>query len=77
MAQWVTKLRGLISLGAQAAPTTRTVAKERLSIILKHQRGLEALSKVDMQQLQAEVVQCVKVKWVRGTQCRRGCERRC
>lgn len=61
MAQWVTKLRSLISVGAQAAPTTRNVAKERLSIILKHQRGLEALSKVDMQKLQAEVVQCVKV----------------
>lgn len=64
MAQWITKLKGLMGVASAAAPTTRNVAKERLSIILKHQRGLEALSKVDMQQLQAEVIQCVKVSCV-------------
>lgn len=46
-----------------AVPTnsSRGVAKERLSIILAHQRGDVLLEGIDLKALQAEVYECVKV----------------
>lgn len=55
---------GKMFAGAAAAPTTasstRSVAKERLSVILASQRGSELLEGVDMDALQRDVMQVVK-----------------
>lgn len=48
-----------------ATKSSRGVAKERLSIILAHQRGDVLLEGIDLKALQAEVYECVKV----GTLC--------
>ena len=57
---------GKIFTGAAAAPSTssstRSVAKERLSVILASQRGSELLEGVDMDALQRDVMQVVKVR---------------
>lgn len=47
------------SLGL-ATPVSRSIAKERLSIMLVHQRNLEALSSIDMDALKHEVAMVVK-----------------
>lgn len=52
-------------LGLVAATnSSRGVAKERLSIILAHQRGDILLEGIDLKALQAEVYECVKVGFV-------------
>lgn len=49
-------------LGLVAATnSSRGVAKERLSIILAHQRGDVLLEGIDLKALQEEVYECVKV----------------
>lgn len=40
--------------------TPKSVAKERLQIILAHQRGSQVLAGVDLQALQQELLQCVQ-----------------
>jgi septum formation topological specificity factor MinE len=58
---------GKIFAGATAVPTTasstRSVAKERLSVILASQRGSELLDGVNMEALQRDVMQVVKVRF--------------
>ena len=44
-----------------SSAATRTIAKERLSVILASQRGSELLEGVDMDALQRDVLQVVKV----------------
>lgn len=45
---------------AAAAKTSKSVAKERLQIILAHQRGSQVLAGVDLQALQKELLECVQ-----------------
>lgn len=47
------------SLG-MAAPVSRSVAKERLSVMLVHQRNSEAIATIDMGALQKEVASVVQ-----------------
>ncbi len=47
------------SLGL-SSPASRKVAKERLSIMLVHQRNSELLQHIDMDALQREVAEVVK-----------------
>ncbi|ETV92755.1 cell division topological specificity factor MinE [Aphanomyces invadans] len=42
------------------ASASKNIAKERLQIILAHQRGSQALSGVDLNALQAELLACVQ-----------------
>ncbi|CAN0214363.1 unnamed protein product, partial [Ectocarpus sp. 8 AP-2014] len=49
---------GLVGVSTNA--TSRGVARERLSIILAHQRGDVLLEGIDLKALQAEVYECVK-----------------
>ena len=61
---------GKILGGSTAAPASvqggassaRSVAKERLSVILAAQRGSDLLSGVDMEALQRDVVEVVQVR---------------
>lgn len=58
------KIGNMIGGSAQstvAATTARSVAKERLSVILASQRGSELLEGVDMEALQQDVLGVVKV----------------
>eukprot|EP00644_Phytophthora_capsici_P016147 jgi/Phyca11/548345/estExt2_Genewise1Plus.C_PHYCAscaffold_280307 len=50
----------LASLFGEAEQTSKTVAKERLQIILAHQRGSQVLAGVDLAALQQELLQCVQ-----------------
>lgn len=45
---------------ASARTSSKAVAKERLQIILAHQRGSQVLAGVDLQALQQELLQCVQ-----------------
>ncbi|CAB9524849.1 Septum formation topological specificity factor MinE [Seminavis robusta] len=45
---------------AAATATTRSVAKDRLSVILASQRGSELLEKVNMEDLQRDVLKVVE-----------------
>jgi septum formation topological specificity factor MinE len=62
MASVLTKLFG----GGSSAATTasRSVAKDRLSVILASQRGSELLEGVDMEAMQREVLDVVQVRCV-------------
>lgn len=40
--------------------TSKSIAKERLQIILAHQRGSQVLAGVDLQMLQKELMECVQ-----------------
>ncbi|TMW60127.1 hypothetical protein Poli38472_000169 [Pythium oligandrum] len=40
--------------------SSKSVAKERLQIILAHQRGSQVLAGVDLQALQSELLECVQ-----------------
>ena len=59
---WFSRLGSLLG-GSSAAsgPQSRQIARERLSIILAHQRGANLLSEGQMQRLQQEVLESVKV----------------
>ena len=51
-------------VGSKAnAPASRSVAKERLSVILASQRGSELLQGVDMDALQKDVLEVVQVSF--------------
>ncbi len=56
-------------IGSKAKPTatkaSRSVAKERLSVILASQRGSELMAGVDMDALQKDVLEVVKVSPLR------------
>lgn len=56
----INSLKARLGLAA-ATNSSRGVAKERLSIILAHQRGDVLLEGIDLKALQAEVYECVKV----------------
>lgn len=56
----INSLKARLGLVA-ATNSSRGVAKERLSIILAHQRGDVLLEGIDLKALQAEVYECVKV----------------
>ncbi|KAF0692265.1 Aste57867_16633 [Aphanomyces stellatus] len=45
---------------ASTTPASKNIAKERLQIILAHQRGSQALSGVNLGALQAELLACVQ-----------------
>mmetsp|Transcript_39216 Transcript_39216/g.76591 ORF Transcript_39216/g.76591 Transcript_39216/m.76591 type:complete len:106 (+) Transcript_39216:125-442(+) len=45
---------------AAAAPSTKSVARERLSVILASQRGSELLKHVDLEAMKAEVLTVVR-----------------
>eukprot|EP01041_Mallomonas_annulata_P007362 gene7362-15032_t len=49
------------------APTARTIAKERLSIMLVHQRNSQILASIDMEALQKEVAAVVQ-KYIKVAQ---------
>jgi cell division topological specificity factor MinE len=58
-------LASLFGEGGEAArvsahATPKSVAKERLQIILAHQRGSQVLAGVDLQALQQELLECVQ-----------------
>lgn len=57
---WLGKISTRLGLGG-ASSNSRGVARERLSIILAHQRGDVLLDGIDLERLQGEVLQCVKV----------------
>lgn len=59
----LTSLRTRIgsALGVASQENSRGIARERLSIILAHQRGDVLLEGIDLKALQAEVFECVKV----------------
>lgn len=48
-------------LRGSAVNNSREVARERLSIILAHQRGEVLLDGIDLERLQSDVLECVKV----------------
>ncbi|CAM9700007.1 unnamed protein product [Hapterophycus canaliculatus] len=48
------------ALGVANQENSRGIARERLSIILAHQRGDVLLEGIDLKALQAEVFECVK-----------------
>ena len=57
------------SLG-MSVPTARKIAKERLSIMLVHQRNSQILENIDMEALQKEVAAVVQ-KYIKVAQNRR------
>ncbi len=64
MASFLTRLRMLVSPVAHApiqAERSASIAKERLQIILSHQRGLQALDGVDVQNLQRDLLAVIQV----------------
>jgi hypothetical protein len=66
---WLGRLTAKLGFlgGAAAEPAggqSRKIARERLSIILAHQRGANLLSEGQMQRLQEEVLESVKVSLV-------------
>lgn len=60
--KWLASLFGESESAASAAnvKTSKSVAKERLQIILAHQRGSQVLAGVDLQALQKELLECVQ-----------------
>lgn len=61
--KWLASLFGESVSGAAASgaeKTSKSIAKERLQIILAHQRGSQVLAGVDLQALQAELLECVQ-----------------
>ncbi len=63
MLEFFIRLRAMAGLTPVANAASRQVAKERLSIILQHQRGHEAIVGVDMNALKADVIACIKVRF--------------
>jgi len=61
IAQRIGKMLGGQAVAATESPATRSVAKDRLSVILASQRGSELLQGVDMDALQQDVLKVVKV----------------
>lgn len=60
---FINKIGHLISGTAPAAATSsRSVARERLSVILASQRGSDLLDGVDMEALQKDVMDVVQVR---------------
>ncbi|CAM9279142.1 unnamed protein product [Heterosigma akashiwo] len=62
---WLSKLTSAIGksmpgIAAETSLHSRNVAKDRLAIILTHQRGAAVLENVDRHQLQTDVLSCVK-----------------
>lgn len=57
---WLGRFTRQLGLGGNAS-NSRGIARERLSIILAHQRGEILLEGIDMKRLQGEVLECVKV----------------
>lgn len=57
------KLFAGTTVAPSTASSTRSVAKERLSVILASQRGLELLEGVDVDALKRDVMQVVKVRF--------------
>ncbi|KAJ0393529.1 hypothetical protein P43SY_006339 [Pythium insidiosum] len=57
--KWLASLLG-DAPAAAAASSSKSVAKERLQIILAHQRGSQVLAGVDLQALQSELLECVQ-----------------
>ncbi|KAH9093508.1 hypothetical protein Ae201684P_016136 [Aphanomyces euteiches] len=51
---------GVVTAPTNAASASKNIAKERLQIILAHQRGSQALSGVNLNALQAELLACVQ-----------------
>lgn len=62
---WLGNLTSRLGLGG-ASVKSGGVARERLSIILAHQRGDALLEGVEMHKLQHEVLECVKVRTTLG-----------
>jgi hypothetical protein len=67
MASFLQKIARMISstppqVAASAMPKSRNVARERLSLILASQRGSEVLEKVDIESLQRDVMEVIKVR---------------
>ena len=61
--KWLASLFGdasTVSEQVSARPSSKSVAKERLQIILAHQRGSLLLQGVDMPALQKELLDCVQ-----------------
>lgn len=59
--KWLASLFGDAEASASSAKTSsKSVAKERLQIILAHQRGSQVLAGVDLQALQKELLECVQ-----------------
>jgi len=58
------KLLGQGQAASAATSATRSVAKERLSVILSAQRGSELLEGVNMENLQRDVLAVVEVSFV-------------
>ena len=58
---WLGRFSRQLGLGGTNS-NSREVARERLSIILAHQRGEVLLDGIDLKRLQQEVLQCVKVR---------------
>ncbi|ETK74105.1 cell division topological specificity factor MinE [Phytophthora nicotianae CJ01A1] len=54
--KWLASLFG----EAEQASSSKSVAKERLQIILAHQRGSQVLAGVDLAALQKELLECVQ-----------------
>ncbi|KAF1778989.1 hypothetical protein JG687_00011115 [Phytophthora cactorum] len=54
--KWLASLFG----EAEKASSSKSVAKERLQIILAHQRGSQVLAGVDLAALQKELLECVQ-----------------
>ncbi|TYZ64609.1 hypothetical protein PybrP1_008245 [[Pythium] brassicae (nom. inval.)] len=59
--KWLASLFGEAeTVAAAATKTPKSVAKERLQIILAHQRGSQVLAGVDLHALQQELLACVQ-----------------
>jgi cell division topological specificity factor MinE len=60
--KWLASLFGEAATAASpaAAESSKSVAKERLQIILAHQRGSQVLAGVDLAALQNELLECVQ-----------------
>lgn len=60
--KWLASLFGEAegAAAASAKTSSKSVAKERLQIILAHQRGSQVLAGVDLHALQQELLECVQ-----------------
>lgn len=58
--KWLASLFGESAAASGVEKTSKSIAKERLQIILAHQRGSQVLAGVDLQALQAELLECVQ-----------------
>ena len=56
-----TGLSAAKNVSEKASNASGSIAKERLQIILAHQRGSQILAGVDLQALQSELLACVQV----------------